>query len=164
MKLKFQIPLLAFIILFGWSAIVYAHCEIPCGIYDDKMRIEMIREHIITIEKSMNQIVELSKENQTNYNQLIRWINNKEDHANQLQHIVAQYFLTQRIKPVDEKDVNAQNDYVTKLSLLHQMLIYSMKSKQTVDQKNIQELRSIVDKFYDAYFDEEAKSHIKEHH
>ena len=29
---------------------------------------------------------------------------NKEEHANQLQHIVTQYFMTQRIKPVDQKD------------------------------------------------------------
>ncbi|MDY6953871.1 MAG: superoxide dismutase [Ni], partial [Thermodesulfobacteriota bacterium] len=33
-----------------------AHCEIPCGIYDDQMRIDMIAEHITTIEKSMKQI------------------------------------------------------------------------------------------------------------
>jgi nickel superoxide dismutase len=28
-----------------------AHCEIPCGIYDDEMRINMVLEHIATIEK-----------------------------------------------------------------------------------------------------------------
>ena len=37
----------------------WAHCEIPCGIYDDHMRIHMIEEHITTIEKSMQQIVVL---------------------------------------------------------------------------------------------------------
>lgn len=163
MKFLFLKVLLLLIILFGWSAIVYAHCEIPCGIYDDKMRIDMIREHITTVEKCMIQIVELSKGNQVNYNQLIRWIDNKEDHANQLQYIVAQYFLTQRIKLVDETDEKAKNEYLTKLSLLHQLMVYAMKAKQTVDQKHIQELRTIVDKFYEAYFDEEAKSHIKEH-
>ena len=25
---------------------IYSHCEIPCGIYDDKMRITMIAEDI----------------------------------------------------------------------------------------------------------------------
>jgi len=40
-----------------------AHCEIPCGIYDDEMRINMINEHIATIEKSMNQIMKIEKEN-----------------------------------------------------------------------------------------------------
>jgi len=163
MKSPFQKTSLLLIVLFGWSAIVYAHCEIPCGIYDDNMRIDMIREHITTIEKSMNQIVELSKSSQMNYNQLIRWINNKEDHANQLQHIVAQYFLTQRIKLADETDKKAQDEYLTQLALLHQLLVHAMRTKQTLDQKYIQELRTTVDKFCEVYFDEEAKSHIKEH-
>lgn len=35
----------------------------------------MIEEHISTIEKSMTMIVELPQED-TNYNQLLRWINN----------------------------------------------------------------------------------------
>ena len=48
------------ICLFSLSA--FGHCEIPCGIYDDEMRIEMISEHIGTIEKSMNEIMHLQKE------------------------------------------------------------------------------------------------------
>jgi nickel superoxide dismutase len=31
-------------------------CEIPCGIYDDEMRINMIAEHITTIEKSVKKL------------------------------------------------------------------------------------------------------------
>ena len=31
----------------------YAHCEVPCGIYEDSVRIVMIYEHITTIEQSM---------------------------------------------------------------------------------------------------------------
>ena len=30
-----------------------AHCEIPCGIYGDSVRIALIYEHITTVEKSM---------------------------------------------------------------------------------------------------------------
>ncbi len=45
----------SFIFLFSVQA--FAHCEIPCGIYDDEMRIKIINEHIVTVEKSMNQIV-----------------------------------------------------------------------------------------------------------
>ena len=72
-----------------------AHCEIPCGIYDDKMRISLLEEHIATIEKSMGMIMEL--DNSKNSNQTVRWIMNKEEHANKFQEIVSQYFLTQRI-------------------------------------------------------------------
>ncbi|EFK08543.1 nickel-containing superoxide dismutase [delta proteobacterium NaphS2] len=122
-----------------------AHCEIPCGIYDDHMRIHMISEHITTIEKSMNQIVALQKETPINYNQLVRWIVNKEDHADQLQEIVSQYFMTQRIK-TDRKN------YAKELSLLHQMLVYAMKCKQTTDLTNTEKLRSLVKQFEDLYF------------
>jgi len=123
-----------------------SHCEIPCGIYDDHMRVQMISEHIATIEKSMNQIVKLQDEKPITYNQLVRWIMNKEDHANQLQEIVTQYFMTQRIK-TDTKD------YEKKVTLLHQMLVSAMKCKQTTDLANIQELRSLLKQFEDLYFD-----------
>ena len=122
-----------------------AHCEIPCGIYDDQARINMILEHIATIEKSMKQIKSLEKEKSPNFNQLVRWIMNKEHHATEIQTIVAQYFLTQRIKP-------KAKDYNQKLSLLQQMLIYSMKCKQTTDLKNAAKLRDLVKQFHQLYF------------
>jgi len=122
-----------------------AHCEIPCGIYDDEMRVDMIAEHIATIEKSMNQILEIQKATPVNYNQLVRWIMNKEDHANQLQEIVTQYFMTQRIKP----DARA---YGKQLGVLHQMLIAAMKCKQTTDLAHVSSLRSLLKEFHDLYF------------
>lgn len=133
-----------------------AHCEIPCGIYGDSLRIEQIEEHIRTLEKSMNQINELSQETDKNYNQLVRWINNKEDHANKIQDIVSQYFLHQRIKPVSAENEEMHQRYVTHLKLLHEMLVYAMKAKQTTDLQYIEKLRQTVDKFEDAYFHEHA--------
>ena len=124
---------------------VAAHCEIPCGIYDDQMRINMIMEHISTIEKSMNQIIEIGKAKDHNANQLVRWVINKENHADELQQIVSRYFMTQRIKP-DTKD------YDKKIGLLHQLLIYSMKCKQTTDPENVQKLRSLTADFKALYF------------
>src|SRR6056297_3370533 len=98
-------------------ATVRAHCEIPCGIYGDAMRIEMLREHVTTIEKAMNQIDALTAEGDKNYNQIVRWITNKEQHAVEFQHIVSQYFLHQRIKPAGADD----SDYVKQLTLLHEI-------------------------------------------
>ena len=129
-----------------FSVNAFSHCEIPCGIYDDEMRIEMISEHIGTIEKSMNQIMHLQKEGLQNSNQLVRWIMNKEDHANEVQEIVSQYFMTQRIKP-DAKD------YDKKLGLLHEMLIYSMKCKQTTDMTHVSKMRDLVKEFKGLYFE-----------
>ena len=122
-----------------------AHCEIPCGIYDDEMRIEMLREHITTIEKSMNQVILLEKDANRKANQLTRWVMNKEQHADELQEIVSQYFMTQRLNP-DAKE------YASKLQLLHEMLLAGMKSKQTTDLGQVKRLRELVDLFEKAYF------------
>ena len=133
---------------------VFAHCEIPCGIYDDEMRCEMIAEHITTIEKAMKQIESLSKEDPVNYNQVVRWVVNKEHHANELQHIVTQYFMTQRVKLVDKNDAQAYKAYQHKLGLLHEMLVYAMKAKQTTDLEHVAKLRSLLEEFKVAYFGE----------
>ena len=143
-KACFQI-LVMISFLFLAASIAAAHCEIPCGIYDDDLRIKMIAEHITTIEKSMNQISELQGNEPINYNQLIRWVMNKETHANALQEIVTQYFMTQRIK-FDTKD------YAKKLAVLHKMLIYAMKCKQTTDLSHIGTLRSLLKEFQELYF------------
>ena len=140
-----------------------AHCEVPCGIYDDQMRIRMIAEHVSTIEKSMEQIVELSKARETNYNQLVRWINNKEAHATEVQHIVSQYFMTQRIKAVDAGDAANHAKYVAQLTLLHQMLVEAMKTKQTLDLQHVERLRSLLKAFSASYFGSEEKKHLEQH-
>lgn len=131
---------------------VSAHCEVPCGIYEDSVRIALINEHITTIEKSMKQIEALSKEGATNYNQLVRWINNKEEHAKKIQEIVSQYFLHQRIKMVDPANKEAYAKYMKHLEKLHAMLVYSMKCKQTTDLAHIASLRKTVAEFESAYF------------
>ncbi|NIW80233.1 MAG: superoxide dismutase, partial [Calditrichae bacterium] len=135
-KVTKLVGIFTMMLLFGASSL-YAHCEIPCGIYDDHMRIDMIKENIRTVEKSMNQISELSKENPNNYNQLVRWIDNKEAHAIKIQEIVYQYFMTQRIKPADPQNMDAHKKYLNQLSLLHQMLVHAMKAKQTLDHSHI---------------------------
>jgi len=141
---RLQIAII-FLFVFLLKTPGFCHCELPCGIYDDEMRVDMILENITTIEKAMGQIIQLQKEKPINYNQLVRWINNKDDHANMLQEIVSQYFMTQRIKP-DTKD------YDKKLSILHQMLVAAMKCKQTTDLSNIETLRKLLRQFRDVYF------------
>ena len=88
----------------------------------------------------MKKINSLGKETPVNYNQLVRWISSKETHANEIQHIVTQYFMTQRIKPDAKK-------YDEKLKALHHMLIYAMKSKQTADTANTEKLKALLKEF-----------------
>jgi nickel superoxide dismutase len=133
------------------SSQVYGHCEIPCGIYGDSLRIAMIQEHISTVEKSMKQINLLSQESPVNYNQLVRWVTNKEEHATKIQDIVSQYFLHQRIK-LTAADSDKYDHYITNLTLLHQLLVYSMKAKQSTDLDIIGKMKETVASFEEIYF------------
>jgi len=130
----------------------YAHCEIPCGIYEDSLRASLISEHITTIEKSMKMIIKLSEEANPDYNQLVRWVVNKEEHAKKIQEIVSQYFLHQRIKITDASDKEKFNKYVSLLTTLHEISVYSMKAKQSTDLANIEKLKSSLDAFGKVYF------------
>ncbi len=146
-----------------FSTKTYAHCEIPCGIYHDELRIEQIEEAILTIEKSIRAIQELSNAEKTPLvmNQLVRWIENKDKHAEKIQHIIWQYFFTQRVKPVDPKDHKKYEKYLKKLELLNKLNFYAMKAKQSVDLKVVDNLRETLEKFEEVYF---GKSHLEEDH
>lgn len=145
----FIVSLMGFMLM---SQLVFSHCQVPCGIYDDQARIKMIAEHITTIEKAMNEIMTLSKESTPNYNQIVRWVVNKEKHAEKLSEVVTYYFMTQRLKLVPKTDVKEYARYQQQLELLHHMLVYAMKAKQTTDLANIEKLRELLKKFEEAYF------------
>ncbi len=138
-------------ILFLANTPLFAHCEVPCGIYGDENRFEVMAEHVATIEKAINQIAALSKEGEKNYNQIVRWVNTKENHANELQHIVTQYFMTQRVKPADPKDADKFKAYQEQVTSLHQMLVYAMKTKQSLDPGNVEKLKGLLNSFQSAY-------------
>ena len=149
-------------VLLSGSQIVHSHCEIPCGIYGDMTRITILREDISTVEKSMREIIrlsELGKPKPVDVNQVVRWVKNKEEHANKIQHIVTQYFMTQRVKP-NKPDAET---YVKQLTALHGLLLHAMKSKQTTDLGHAQQLRDGVNKFAAAYFSAEDLKHLNSH-
>ena len=130
----------------------FSHCEIPCGIYGDEMRIGMMKEDIDTIEKSIVKITELAGEAKPNYNQIVRWVENKEHHADKIREVVTQYFMTQRVKPVPTTDSSGHGAYTRKLTLLHQMMVHAMKCKQTTDLAHVEQLKKLLDAFSKAYF------------
>ena len=145
--------------LFIGNKTVIAHCQVPCGIYNDELRIELIKEHIQTIEKAMNEIVEIQSSDSINYNQLVRWVNAKEKYANLIQEIANQYFLTQRVKFASPDDKEAYAAYISQLTYLHQIMVFSMKAKQTTDTKYIENLRDALANFEVAYFGKDAHRH-----
>jgi nickel superoxide dismutase len=85
-------------------------------------------------------------------NQIVRWVQNKEEHADELGHIVTYYFMTQRVKPTQKAKGKEYDEYVKKLTLLHKMLVYSMKAKQTTDVANVEKLKALLEEFRSVYF------------
>ncbi len=152
-----MLSILVLVVVF--ASLVYSHCQIPCGIYNDPARFDMIAEHTTTIEKSMKQITSLSKQDKPDMNQIVRWVQNKETHADELSHIVTYYFMAQRIKPVDKTKSKVYEEYVKKLTLLHEMLVYSMKARQTTDLSNVEKLKTLSAEFRAAYFQADTHKH-----
>lgn len=132
-------------------SLALAHCEIPCGIYGDDGRFSAMFEDITTIEKSMKEITKLSAEGEKNFNQIVRWVNNKELHADKIREVVAQYFLAQRIKEPPAGDAVAEKAYTDKLVILHQIIRAAMKCKQTTDVVHSEKLHDLVHKFQEMY-------------
>ena len=143
MKILRILPLCALLLA---PAVASAHCEVPCGIYDDEARIDMILEHATTIEKAMRQIAEMGEATGHDPNQIVRWVVTKEDHATKIQHVVSQYFMTQRVKP-------GADGATAMLESLHRLLVGAMKCKQTTDPAAVEALRAEVEVFRGLYFD-----------
>jgi nickel superoxide dismutase len=151
--------MLATLVLLCFSPGAFSHCQLPCGIYDDAMRFKMMAENITTIEKSMNEINTLSTEKNINYNQVVRWVINKENHSDYLSETVSEYFMKQRITPAENNQGQAYQDYINKLTLLHKIMIYSMKCKQTTDLNNVAKLKEYLEQFRKAYMGAETAAH-----
>lgn len=115
-----------------------AHCQVPCGIYDDNARVISMLEDAATIEKAVTALASLAgKTDAQSLNQSIRWVSNKETHAQRIIATISDYFLTQRIKP-------GQDDYATRLARHHAVILSAMKAKQKADADSAQVLRESI--------------------
>ena len=116
-----------------------AHCQIPCGIYDDHARVKAMLEDAATVEKATRLIAELAGRSDAQaQNQLARWVMNKEQHAQKIIATVSDYFLTQRVKP-------SQKDYSERLSKHHAVIIAAMNAKQNADGKYAKNLKKSIE-------------------
>jgi len=164
MKTKGKVLILGVLTVVAvFTTLVHSHCQIPCGIYDDAARFVEMREHVTTIEKSMTLVQALSAEAKPNMNQLVRWVMNKENHADALTEIVTYYFMTQRLKPAEPTDPKAYAEYINQLTLLHRMMVEAMKAKQSTDQDTVANLRKWIDQFEAAYFKKTVAEHTHVH-
>jgi len=142
-----------FVLLAAWGgSFLLAHCQVPCGIYDDEARFKLLFEHVTTIEKAMKEIVALSGQSTVNYNQVVRWVMNKEKHAEEFSEILSYYFLAQRLVPKAAEETEARSVYLEQLELAHRLIVTAMKAKQTVDLAHVQTLRDLLTKLQNSYF------------
>jgi nickel superoxide dismutase len=144
------VPLGALLALTVTPAVyVAAHCEVPCGIYDDARRFAEMQEDQTTIAKAITEIGNMTAQLQggpepLTINQTSRWVATKEAHASNIQHTIAQYFMTQRIKADDPQ-------YVKKLTTAHAVMVAAMKCKQSPDDSAAKALHDAIHAFQAAY-------------
>ncbi|HIA04042.1 MAG TPA: superoxide dismutase [Myxococcales bacterium] len=131
---------------------VSAHCQVPCGIYDDHARIHSMLEDQSTIAKAILKISELvSKSDATSRNQTVRWINTKEQHASRIITVISEYFLTQKIKPAAKKNAKERAQYLANLADAHAVMRAAMKCKHGVDPAAASALKTAIETFGKRY-------------
>lgn len=122
----------------AFSPIAQSHCQVPCGIYDDHARVQSMLEDMQTTRKAVMEMSALEKQSGIQVtNQSVRWVMNKELHAQKIISTISDYFLTQRVKA-------SQKDYVERLKNHHAVIVAAMKVKQTADLKNVDALENAI--------------------
>jgi nickel superoxide dismutase len=135
------------LMMLGLSFSAFAHCQIPCGIYDDHARVDQMLEDSATVIKAAKLITELAgMKDPQSINQSVRWVMNKEKHAQKVISTICDYFLTQRVK-------ESQKDYVERLKAHHAVIVAAMKAKQSADVSAgiaLQKTIEVLEKYYPA--------------
>lgn len=92
-----------------------------------------VKQHAATIRKAIMQCKDLHATaggDLLAMNQMVRWINTKEDHCAKIITTIAEYCLCQRVK----KDVfKSDSDYTDALKAHHAVMQAAMKAKQSMD-------------------------------
>ncbi|NOX59323.1 MAG: superoxide dismutase [Planctomycetes bacterium] len=127
------------------TPIADAHCQVPCGIYDDDARVTRLKEDAATIEKATKNINQLAGKNDAqSFNQAARWVATKEAHASHIIEVISEYFMAQRVKPV-ASGADGYDAYVSALTKYHAVMVAAMKAKQHADQASCDALKSAID-------------------
>jgi len=125
------------------------HCQVPCGIFDDPAMVAQMKEDAATIRKAMVQSNDLHSGTPSllDMNQIVRWINTKEDHCKKIITTVGEYCLCQRLKP----DALSPEQYTEALKAHHAVMQKAMKAKQTMDTAACDALDAAIDLFGKMY-------------
>jgi nickel superoxide dismutase len=130
----------------GWlkpATTVYAHCDVPCGIYDPHQAELAAR----TVARMVELIGQLPKENLTEADRakFVRCINIKEQHAEIVKHEI-QVIWSDYFKPEHVERYPDLHDRTWKILKL------ASKNKQNIDAAAAAELEVAVKEFADIFW------------
>jgi nickel superoxide dismutase len=122
-----------------------AHCQVPCGVYDDGARIAQLTEDALTIKKACDFVNAFTEGEVTavGINQVGRWVQTKEDHASHIISVVSEYFLTQKVK-TKAKGTAQYAAYLDSLAKHHAVMVAAMKTKQQVSSDAVHNLEHAI--------------------
>ena len=107
-----------------------------------------------TIEKANAQILELMNEamfagdpsvSAQHANTMMRWVIVKEEHSKKIQHAVAWYFMTQRVKRPTDGDGEAMKKYHQQLAAFDAVATAAMKGAQSTDPSSAKAIFAAID-------------------
>ncbi|MEO0511116.1 MAG: superoxide dismutase [Ni] [Verrucomicrobiota bacterium] len=146
MKLRTITTALLFVFTANFAS---AHCQVPCGIFNDELKFSELEQHVETIAKAARLMNEISaKDDSVAYDQqqFVRWTKTKEEHAQKIIDEAANYFLAQRIK-------TDADHYAEKIELLHHIMVKAMKTKQSTEAEASKVLLEKIEAFEKLYLD-----------
>jgi len=123
---------------------VVAHCQVPCGIFDDKRQLMKLKEDATTIRKACTEMADLAAKGPglATDNTFTRWVIYKEKHADSIIEEVGYYFMSQRFP---KWEFSSNEDYLSALELHHKLMIAAMKAKQGTGADTCDALDAAID-------------------
>lgn len=138
--MKKMIFLCSFFVINLYFGEVGAHCQMPCGIYNDQMVYDKIDEYYKTMVKAVSALNDNKFTNLHDRNQFIRWVTQKDKQSDEMADVICTYFLMQKIPPDDE-------DSFDLVKSAHKLLFLIVAIKQNVDLKIVNEFGKEWDHF-----------------
>ncbi len=126
--MKKRIAFLSFIFVNFSRLELSAHCQMPCGIYHDEMVYDQIDQYTETMYKGITVMNQNKLESVHDFNDLTRWIMEKEKESNDIAQLINVYFLQQKIKP-------GEPETAKRLTTAHKLLFLLVAIKQNNDLK-----------------------------
>lgn len=100
-----------------------AHCQLPCGIYHDDMIYDLIDQYAETMYKGITVMNQSKLDSVHDFNELTRWVIEKEKESNETAQLITFYFLQQKIKP-------GEPETTKRLEAAHKLLFLLVAIKQ----------------------------------